>query len=519
MKRQTLTQLGLVVALLLIQFFLRTHHTRLQDPYVDEALHIKRAAVVWDFDTNPGRFAHGKLLVYFWLGLFRPEPYVAIPVSRAGMAIFSLISGAAIYAIGRRLSGHAAGALALGIYAVLPLALFYERMAMADPLASGLAALVTWRSLAYARRPRWREGIVLGVLLGLATLAKLTMGLLPLVPALVALLYYPWSRADLRPQMIRWLRAYVPPLLVAGVIVALMWAPLVIPAYFARNSDHPFKLVNPYNIRSNAEEPDSPDTYVGGLMPLAYQVTSRGLIAAAVVALVYLIVISWKKRNLFNGLVVLIWFVGTIVLSFVAARLITLRYFMPAAGPIAMILALGMVEAWQVPRGRWLARGVIVAGLAAWLAVFALPFIHTDLTEPHELPFKGTNWTEYISGFLSADDGVRAGAATVEALPRDHTITATWYLCHMIFLYSDQDVECLTLDTPLDDLKKVVSDLPAGDTLYFAITGYKDPPFFQRIPGICWEPVAHHERPLIKRPVDVWQLWKEPCPPDALRAG
>ena len=94
---------------------------------------------------------------------------------------FSLITASAIYALGRRIANHRTGALALALYAVLPLAFFYERMAMADPLAAGLAALVAWRSLSFARRPTLRAGIVLGGLLAMASLAKLTMGLLPLL--------------------------------------------------------------------------------------------------------------------------------------------------------------------------------------------------------------------------------------------------------------------------------------------------------------------------------------------------
>ena len=50
-----------------------------KNPYVDEGFHIKRAGLVWNFDVNPGRFAHGKVLLYFWLGLFETGPETALP--------------------------------------------------------------------------------------------------------------------------------------------------------------------------------------------------------------------------------------------------------------------------------------------------------------------------------------------------------------------------------------------------------------------------------------------------------
>ncbi|NLX10578.1 MAG: hypothetical protein GXY36_13055 [Chloroflexi bacterium] len=515
------THLLIVAALLLLQFLIRTYNTTVQDPYLDEGFHIVRADRIYDFEQHPGRFAHGKVLLYFWLGVFQPTPDTGLHVSRSGMALFSLITTSAIYAIGRRIANHRTGALALALYAVLPLAFFYERMAMADPLAAGLAALVAWRSLSFARRPTLRAGIVLGGLLAMASLAKLTMGLLPLLPGMMGLIYYPWQRREsLRPQLWRWIETYFPPLLVAACVVALVWLPFLIPAYLARNSDDPFILVDSFNVRTSADDPQSPLSYIRETLPLMIQATSRGLLIAAGLALAYLLLASVRDRRLAQGvLLVLAWLLALLGLSLVAARLSTLRYVSPAAGPLCMILALAASRLWDAPRFRPIARRAVVAAAAAWLWLFAWPFIQTDLTAPEDLPFSGTNYTEYQSGYLSADDAVRAAAVTLnQAEPPAARTYANWWLCHLLYFYVDQQPVCLGYSTASADLQAgVAADLEPGEIAYLALTGYQ--PFFQSIDGLCWEPVAQHDRANISREVwDVW-VWRIWTGPTCARAG
>ena len=169
-----------VIILLLVLFFIRTHHIDVQNPYVDEGFHIKRAGLVWNFDVNPGRFAHGKVLLYFWLGLFETGPETALPASRLGMGIYR-DHRPAIYLLGRLLYRHAAGLLrwrsgraALALFTSGWAWLIRWRLA---------AALIAWRSLAFARRRPWR-GAELGVLLALAT-SRLRWPM-PLLPGVAA---------------------------------------------------------------------------------------------------------------------------------------------------------------------------------------------------------------------------------------------------------------------------------------------------------------------------------------------
>lgn len=253
-----------IIALLLLMFGVRAYQPNLQDAYIDEGFHLRRAATIYDFEQNPAREAHGKLLLYFWLGLFvSDDAATSLPAGRLSIALFSVISGATIYLLGRMFANHRAGRLALLIYALMPLSVFYERMALADPLASGLMMLVLWRSYVFARNPSYRQGVLLGILIALASLAKLTMLLAVFFPLIAAIIYNKKKQ-----NIAQFIRLYIPPLVLSGAIFCLMWSPFIIPAYFARNSDSPYILVNSRNIVRNESDPSSIPDYLQRLMPV-----------------------------------------------------------------------------------------------------------------------------------------------------------------------------------------------------------------------------------------------------------
>ncbi|MBZ0310211.1 MAG: glycosyltransferase family 39 protein, partial [Anaerolineae bacterium] len=249
-----------VIALLLLQLFIRTHHITIQNPYIDEGFHIRRAGFIYDFDFHPARVSHGKLLLYFWLGLFETDRLHVLATSRLSIGLISLVTGAGLYQIGKTLHSRPVGLLALLLYTFCPIALFYERMAMADPLATVFATLTVWRGLVLAKRPTLKEGALLGGLVGLAVMAKLTMGLLPLLPVLATVIFYKspsplmGEGLGVRTKIDSWTKTYLPPLTAAALTTLLLWLPILIPAARALNTEEPFKLVNAYNLRSNAEE-------------------------------------------------------------------------------------------------------------------------------------------------------------------------------------------------------------------------------------------------------------------------
>lgn len=503
--------LWIAVLLLLAQFLIRVHHITVLDPYIDESYHIARASVVWQFDANPGRFAHGKVLLYFWLGLFQAAPSAALFISRASIALFSLITGASIYQIGRMLHNRRAGALALLLYAILPLAFFYESMAMADPFAAAFAALVAWRSLVFARRPSRREGALLGVLIALASLAKLTLALMPVLPVLAALLYAPSSAAR---SVKTWLRAYLPPLALAAGLVVAAWLPLLIPAYLARNTGAPFVLVNRSNVRISEPIAASVESYGREALSLVADFTSGALLLAGLLMIAaWLLLVQDDRQRRRHTLFLAAWLAASVGLVIGAATLVSSRYFMPAAAPAVLLVACATVTLMeQSGAQRWLGATAAVI-LAAWGLFFAGPFIRASWLDPHALPLRSTNYNEYLSGWISGDDAIRSLAQQIDHLdPPPRRIYASYTLCDLLYFYSPQPVDCFDPAPPPDALRERVNQELGPDDIAYFISYYEDNVQVEP-PEVGADLVGWYERPYTNRAIWLWQIWPNEPPP------
>ncbi len=502
--------LWIAALLLLAQFLIRVHHITILDPYLDESYHISRASIVWHFDSNPGRFAHGKVLLYYWLGLFQAAPSAVLFTSRAAIALFSLITGASIFQIGRYLHNARAGALALLLYAILPLAVFYESMAMADPFAAGFAALVAWRSLVFARRPSWREGALLGVLIALASFAKLTLALIPVLPVLAALLYAPPS--VLRNRTI-WLRTYIPPLVLAAGIVVIVWLPLLLPAYFARNSASPFVLVNSTNVRTSGPVAASVEGYGREALSLVADFTSGAMLIAGPLIVAAWLLVGRDRARERHVLFLAIWLLASVGLVIGAATLVSSRYFVPAAAPAVLLVACAATALAERPGvQRWAGAGA-AAVIAVWGVLFVAPFLHASWQDPHALPLRSTNYNEYLSGWISGDDAIRSLAQQIDQIdPPPSRIYASYTLCDLLYFYSPQPVQCFAPMPPPDTLRdRVNQELGPGDTAYFIAydedNGQIDPP------EVGADLVGWYERPHTNRPIWLWHIWPNASPP------
>lgn len=449
------------ICLLLIHFFIRTHNILSMEPYVDEGAHITRAVEIWDFSRHPAQFSNGKLLLYFWLGLFDERPSTNLAAGRLSMGLFSMLTAATIGLLGRWLWNKQAGLLALVIYAVLPYAFFFERMALADAFAGGFAALVAWRGLVFSKRPTLRQGVIVGVLLGLAAMAKLTMALLPVLPVGAVLLYHDWSTG-----VRGFIQRYLPGLMVAAGTVIILWLPILIPAYFAQQAGDPFVLVDAFNVqRDDPFAPDGPIDYLAQVLPLLAEFTSSAYLIGAGLALVA----GWLVRKKAPGIYLTLWLLAIAVPLIAAARVVTARYLMPVSAPMTLAVAGGLTYLWarfaRLPEVRTVAVGLCVL----WLGTFAIPFMRT---EPEYLPFTSFNDFDFHSGFLTADDRVREAARVLPA----GKVYATREACFMLYFYSDKfDLRCLPQD-PIPPFGAILQEeLKPGETAYFVMSWYYGP--------------------------------------------
>ena len=508
-----------IILLLLLSFGLRSYHPDAHDAYVDEGFHLSRAHRLYDFEQNPAREAHGKLLLYFWLGLFDSDTPATLLVSgRLAMAIFSTISAAGVYLLTRIFTNHRAGLIALLIYAVMPLAVFYERMALADALASGLTILVVWRSYVFAKRPSLREGAVCGLLIAGATLAKLTMGLTVFFP-LTAVLIYGSGISDLR----TFLKTYVPPLILAGFIFCLMWSPFAIPAFLARNSDTPYILVNARNIERTENDPQSIPDYLGRLMPGmgnfmmdAHTINEFGIAGQDVelpdgvqFQVLWLIIIGWLltipltvRHHLYVG----IWFIAITILLVSMSSFVSTRYFQPISAPIAVMVGMMLASGTQekIHPGWIVYRGIAGLAVALWVLVWCLPFDFVAITTPDELNFDESNWLEYQSGLITAGDATQETANFVNALNSDEPLYASWNLCHTIYFLLDDEIQCIPQEDAPGHLVQAVQALGSGDSLLMLMSGY--PPYYEEWNFIESEILAEYDHEFISRPVQVIRI-------------
>lgn len=555
--RRFLSSLAPVILLLLCHFTLRTHNIDVQQAHLDEGFHLSRALTVWNFDVNPGRFAHGKMLLYFWLGLFErqaeptrcavqsntipcaaihvdPEtqiPTPLFPAARLAMALFSVITASTIYLIGRWLFHPYVGLLALALYAILPFAFFYERLAFADPLAAGMMTLSIWRSMVFARHPTRTQAVIMGLVLSMAVMAKMTMGLIILLPLAAIVLernrkitnasdaFEKPKRGFVAEQMSeafsvtkRLVRRYAPHFILACVVGFAIWLPVLLPALAVHNTPDRFILVNDTNIARGEDFLFKPLDYFTRIMPALLDYWTEGLIYLCIV--VFLFGLFWfpfKNHRWSSGfLYIVVAMILAVLPSALIARVQTTRYLMPSSVLLVLILSIVIVGLLMLPgRGKalWRALGVLGLGtILVWGFAHARDFASKILTDPHNYPFHAVNRTEFVVAFFLADPAVQQAAAKITELKPEAPLYATWNLCHMMYYYTDRTIHCLENDGPVAQLSAIVDALPENGYFDLTVTDYK--PFWDKIDDATFEELAVFRRRIIDRPVYVVRIWR-----------
>jgi hypothetical protein len=171
-----------------------------------------RAALVLSIAGGPGptaapdsqdylRLAHhlGQLLKpppeLLGLTVFHPPGYPAVvwlgELLGGGAGILAIqvllaaITLVAVYGVGQRISGHAAGLTALVIVAIEPLSILYTGLVMSETAFTALMICSVWVLLRCWDSASWRVSLMAGFLLGLAVLIRPVALYLPalLVPA------------------------------------------------------------------------------------------------------------------------------------------------------------------------------------------------------------------------------------------------------------------------------------------------------------------------------------------------
>ena len=208
-------QLWLSVALLWIIWFIRAHNIMAMPIFVDESLHIIRAQVVYNFTDAKASILPAKLLLYYYLGLFSPQDVGGAWLSRQAVALLAPLSAALTVMLARMFfTRWRVVILTLMFYALLPFFIFFDRMAFADPFAMLFGISLAILSLRLAKSPSNKNAVYVGIMAGIAMLAKLTAAPWIVLPPIAACLFGGWKWPQYRQYGA----------IVAGIIV-LMFVP------------------------------------------------------------------------------------------------------------------------------------------------------------------------------------------------------------------------------------------------------------------------------------------------------
>jgi len=367
----------LMVSLLLVLYcFTRLHNLRALPFFVDEGYHTRSAELVLDGDlVGPGIPYLGRVWYDAFLG---PKPPVADWTARAGTVMVGMLGVSALYALARGFVSHRAGVIVILLWITTPYLLFYERMALSDPLMAPLCVVAAWVAWRMVKTGSWRWAIALSGMLGLIILVKASgIAWLPLPAAALIAAPRLSSRKRLRLGAISY-----------GVFAAY-WIPFLL-LLKVRGFDYRYYL---------GKFP----THVGGLdadiverikhnIQIAWNVDITYLgpvvIGAAILGGLYWLVRS-RHPALFTLLVLGIAAGGPIVFGLN----LNSRYLLSHVPWVLLALACG--AGLEVERSRRIGAPFLFAAIL-WVGSFFVPFMADAWNDPADLRLNENDQGEYI---------------------------------------------------------------------------------------------------------------------------
>jgi hypothetical protein len=489
-----------IIALVLLHFMLRASNINGHYAYMDEGFHAHWAKVIWQFDRHPANFADGKLLLYYWIGLFQGEGLAYLFGIRISIAILSCLTAVSVYKVAQSLFNAQVGLLAIALYAIFPLAQFYERFAFADPIASMFAVLVVWRSIAFAQNPTLTKSIMLGVLLVGATLSKLTVGLIPLMPFFASILLTDLIDEQYFGQfVITWLRHYARYFVVMAGIVVLAWLPIIIPVYLSTFTDTPMRLVPDENVESEVR--NSVDFAIQIFYEIGY------FTGVAFLGGLLLMSLYWAthKKARYSMIFLLLWLLLLTILPMLTASIPATRYYMPLSAPLVLLMSACAVWLWHTNN---LIRLGLLGVTGAWL-LFSVPFSLTIATNPNDAPLHAFTYREFRGGALLAEKTAQEAAQLVnQSLQPNETLAGDWGICYTMYFHLAIEPTCLEKFTPVNNLWRITLDMTTDQTFVMFTLDLRSK-FFTDLNTGTWQSLGTVSQHPLNRAVDVWRFTRK----------
>jgi hypothetical protein len=401
MKTISRAALGYLLFLLLLQLFIRSHNITTLPIFTDEWSHMGRAAVIYDFDRHPAVESRGKFLFYFVPGVFDlTEPTTSLHLARTSVALTSLLTTAVVFLIGRALFDERAGLIGATVYALVPYAFFFERMALADAWAGFIAAATVWMAIRFARKPNLYTAFYIGLFMALTPAAKLTLSFIAMIPAATILLIGHYTHfQDL-------LKRYFRLSLIALVVTAGFWALVLVPALIENLLGTQDYIIYDNHLVEVATESDP----YGGKLNEWW--VKQELLMSVPLTLLWAVVVPialWKMPRRYGVLVAwlaLAWFATFFI---VRPGSFQSRYLMAGLPAVATLLGNGLIITidtvlFALGGGRVRQYALSVAGgvIGIWALLFVLPFAQTLVSTPADLTLPEQDEKDYFGGWFNA---------------------------------------------------------------------------------------------------------------------
>ncbi|MBI1882396.1 MAG: glycosyltransferase family 39 protein [Chloroflexi bacterium] len=228
--------------------------------FVDEGTHIVWANRIMNTGqimgfTDAGKTVHPLILAV----LFSIFSFDQLWVARAFSVFTGLLAALGCYWLGKSLNNDwRVGMLTCLIYSLSPFTLFHDRIALADSLLTVLGIYTLIFSIKTVRSRQYKPAIVLGVLMGLATLTKLYGVVFIALPILTWLVLEKGSQLQRlwRVGGLAYLTALIvvsPQFLVAGALIDYMrgktvkpWQPISMAELWQMNVNLSFTWLSAY---------------------------------------------------------------------------------------------------------------------------------------------------------------------------------------------------------------------------------------------------------------------------------
>lgn len=395
-KKTPISTYALLLLIFLIHLFIRSHHITALPLFVDESNHIRRAAVVYDFKQHPAVESHGKFLFYFVPGIFDlKQNDTAFFLSRMSVALSSLLTGAVVFVITRRLFNERAALIAAAFYALLPFAFFFERMALSDPWAGFISTVLVWQSIRFAANPTYKRALWVGVFLALTPAAKLTMAFVAFMPLFAVALFSHYT--SIKDMFVR----YFPHGLRAVLVVIGLWSLVLVPAAIQYYQGVDYAIYDTWLVNTTTKA----DTFLGKLDDAWEKMVLLVSLPVTVLLLIQTPLGLYFKQSRKQIFLVLLWLALAWLTTFflVGRNSFQSRYMTAGTPAIAVLFGAGiMILAETLIRQPKQAFYAAASVVIIWSALFSIPFAQKASSDPTQLHMPWLDTQNYFEGSFTA---------------------------------------------------------------------------------------------------------------------